>query len=328
MVEPLAVVCAVSGRFAVPLAVMMRSLLVHLNPGRRVTFYVFESDLPPRDHERLESVASDEGASVVWLRADRSLLTGLPAADSLSIYDRLLAGDAMPASLSKVLWLDADLLVMRDVGELWTLDMDGAAALAVQDLAIPYVSSPLGLREWRALGLRADAPHFNSGVLVVDLETWRREEIGAKALHYLRSQRHSIAYYDQEALNAVLAGRWRAIDPRWNLIASLAGRRCHPSSHLPEEVYRRAVQDPWIFHFAGDWKPWTLPHGGYPYDLYFSYLDQTPWSGWRPRASLGGSFRGFYHKHLRERLYPLEVLCMALRFRRLPQYLGSHQPSD
>ncbi len=321
MVDPLAVVCAVNGQYAMPLAVMIRSLLTNRNPDRPVTIYVIESDFTDRDRERVAAVASGGSVSLVWLPADHASLQGLPRAISLSVYDRLLIGDRLPASVSKVIWLDADLLILRDIGELWDSDMGDHAVLAAQDMAIPYVSSPLGLGEWRALGLPANAPHFNSGVLVIDVNLWRREEIGAQAIAYLRSRKNRVATYDQESLNVVFRGRWGALDPHWNLIASVAGRPFHRNRHMPAEEYRRTVEDPWILHFAGDWKPWTLPRGRHPYDLYFRYLDQTPWSGWRPSGTLSGSLRAFYHEHLRETFYPVETLYTAFRFGRFPAYL-------
>ena len=311
-----------------PLAVMIRSLLASHNPDHPVTFYIFESDLSSLDRERLEATAVGKDVSVVWVRTDHSRLHGLPNAIHLSIYDRLLVGDMLPLSVSKVIWLDADVLVMRDIRELWAQDLDGKAVLAAQDMAIPYVSCPLGLGEWRALGSTADTPHFNSGVLLIDLNVWRKEAIGPKSIRYLRSRRRSIALYDQEALNAVLLGRWGVIDPRWNVIVSIGGRWFQGRSHLPPEVHRRTIEDPWILHFAGDRKPWSLPLGQYPYGLYFRYLDQTPWAGWRPRASIGGRLRAFYYEHLRENLYPLEALYTAFRFHRLPgylRYLRSHK---
>ena len=324
MLNPISIICAVNGRFAKPFAVMIRSLLVNRNSNRPVTFYVFESDLPPHDRKLIEATAADDGGSIVWMRADHTRVQGLPSASSLSMYDRLFVGDELPASISKVIWLDADLLVLGDIGALWETDMGDKAVLAVQDMAIPFVSCPLGLGEWRALGLPRFTPHFNSGVLVIDLNTWRNEDIGGKTIRYLRSRKRHIALYDQEALNAILLGRWGALDPRWNVIASIAGREFQRSPHLSAEVSRGTVENPWILHFAGDWKPWTLPYGRHPYDLYFRYLDQTLWSGWRPRVSLSSRSRAFYHECLRKTLYPLELLYTTLRFRRLREYLRSN----
>jgi hypothetical protein len=75
--------------------------------------------------------------------------------------------------------------------------------------------------------------------------------------------------------------------------------------------------DAWIYHFAGDWKPWTLPYGRHPYDLYFRSLDKTPWAGWRPRRSFANLGRAFYHERLRDRLYPIEQLYTHQRSGRL-----------
>src|SRR5664279_5609860 len=106
--EPLCVACAVGGRFAVALAVMIRSLILNRCLGRPVTFYIFESDLSDLDHGRLELTATAEGVSVVWVQTDHSRLQGLPSAAHAAIYARLMVGDVLPPSVSKVIWLDAD----------------------------------------------------------------------------------------------------------------------------------------------------------------------------------------------------------------------------
>ena len=172
MLDPTIIACAANGRFAMPLAVMIRSLLASRNPDHPVRFYICESDLSSLDRERLEATAVGKDVSIIWVR-----------------------------------------------------------------------------------------------------------------------------------------------------IVSIAGRWFQRRSHLSPEVHRRTVEDPWILHFAGDRKPWSLPLGQYPYGLYFRYLDQTPWAGWRPRPSVSGGLRAFYYDHLRENLYPLEALYTALRFHRLPGYL-------
>lgn len=243
-------------------------------------------------------------------------MSGLPAAGGMNVstYFRLLIGEALPSSLSKVIWIDADLLVVHDIAELHLLDPDSHPVLAVQDMVIPYVSCPLGVPGWRELGLRADQPLFNAGLMVVNLDLWRAERIGWRAFEYLARNAGAVALHDQEALNAVLAGRWLPLDQRWNCIASVAGRRFHDSGRSPAD--RRLSRDAWIYHFAGDWKPWTLPYGRHPYGLFYQVLDETPWAGWRPTASLGNRLRATYHEHLRDFLYPLENRYTRIRYGR------------
>jgi lipopolysaccharide biosynthesis glycosyltransferase len=314
---PIAIACGVGGAYALPLSVTLRSLIAHASPGRRIDFYIFDGGLSTRDRARLESTVLAGGISLTWLRPDHDRVRDLPAAGGMhsSTYFRLLLDTALPDSLTKVIWLDADLLVVHDIAELDALDPGRHPVLAAQDMVIPYVSCPLGVFNWRTLGLPADQPLFNAGVMVIDLDRWRREQISTQAFDYLRRHASTIALWDQEALNAVLAGRWSALDERWNAIASVAGRRFHQRGKAAAAI--RRSEPAWIHHFAGDWKPWTLPYGRHPYGLFYKVLDETPWAGWRPRASISSRLRSFYHEHLRDVLYPLETRYTRFRYGRL-----------
>ena len=48
------------------------------------------------------------------------------------------------------------------------------------------------------------------------------------------------------------------LDPRWNVIASLAGRTFYRTTHLSKEMKHLIADSPWILHFAGSFKPWKL----------------------------------------------------------------------
>jgi lipopolysaccharide biosynthesis glycosyltransferase len=55
-------------------------------------------------------------------------------------YARLYISEVLPSS-TRALYLDCDLIARRSVGELFDLDMNGKAALAVPDMQSPFVSS-------------------------------------------------------------------------------------------------------------------------------------------------------------------------------------------
>ena len=79
---------------------------------------------------------------------------------------RLVVGSSLPGDVSKVIYLDADLLIQRDIFELWEQDMQDKIVLAVQD---SYIQK-LPARYVPARARKADQPYFNSGVMVIDLE--------------------------------------------------------------------------------------------------------------------------------------------------------------
>src|SRR5690606_22778049 len=127
---------------------------------------------------------------------------------SQAAYLKLLAPGLLPSGAARVIVLDADVIVQSDLQPLWAAPMGDRLLLAVQDFGCPYVSCSFGIRRYRELGLEADAPYFNSGVMLLDLERWRAEEMASRSLQYLDSHAAELRCHDQEALNAVAANRW------------------------------------------------------------------------------------------------------------------------
>lgn len=210
---------------------------------------------------------------------------------------------------SRVILLDSDLLVRSDIGRLWDTPLAGAVAAAVIDPFIPTVSSRDGLATYVDLGLASDAPYLNAGVMLVDLALWRQREVGPRALAFVESYWRVTRWYDQDAINAVLAGQWITLDARW---------QTHPRLARLRTISPRG-EDPWIVHFSGRLKPWAY-RGDSAYDReFFEVLDRTDWRGWRPPVTARSLLTRFYAQQLRRWLYPVEVRLLGSldRLRRL-----------
>ncbi len=288
----LTIASTIDRRYLQPLVVTVASLVEHLPTGTPVRLFVLHDGLTAADLRHLEAFVHVEAIAPPLDR-----LAGLPVRRPFTreAYFPLLLPDVLPTALDRVLFLDADLLVLDDLTPLWTVDLEGAPVAAVADGAIPLVSSPRGLAAYRALGIPAAAPYFNAGVMLMDLGAWRREAVTPRAIEFLRSARR-VDFLHQEALNAVLWNRWRPLPSRWNVLAGLAGR------------FDVALPDvPAIAHFAGRFKPWLMAVGGPFGPDYRRALDR-----WRlsdessPAPGLGARLAGFYDRRVRKRLYPLE----------------------
>jgi lipopolysaccharide biosynthesis glycosyltransferase len=295
------IACAADADYVKPMAVMLRSLFANVGPGRTVRVHALDGGIHDRDKARIAEACGDRG-SIHWLAATHSQFPGVPlwGRMSVSTYYKLLIADRLPTDLAKVIWLDCDMVVLGDVARLWDHDLAGRHALATQDSVVPLVSSRSGVAAWQELGLPGDATYFNAGVMMIDLALWRRDRVGDRALDYVRQHRDRVYFWDQEGLNAVLAGQWGELDPRWNYNAS-----------IPPDSTRTGRGDPWIVHFAGNLKPWLFDVRNESTDLYFRYLDMTPWKGWRPTWSLVATLVSVYERiGARKVLYPLEEWVM------------------
>jgi len=314
--ERVVVACAADEEYAMPLAAMLASLSERIDPARAVSVYVLDGGLTAESRGRLAQSLQKDTVELCWVDVESSALESLPVWGRMSAttYTRLLLPVLLPPSIDRVIWLDCDLIVHADLAALWSCPLEGSQALAVQDMIVPYVSYPDGIAHYAALGLERQAGYFNAGVMLVNLERWRTDDVPTRVLDYLHTYREDIVYWDQEGLNAVLAGDWGALDPRWNQNAGVAGRSYYRPEHLDGETYRRVVEDPWIIHFSGNLKPWMLHDTSDPARaLYFDYLDLTPWAGWRPRRTLWSSIVGRYETSgLRNLLYPAEKRGLML----------------
>ncbi len=254
MERRIAVLMAIDEPYAAPLCVAVTSLLDHLRPGTGLDLYVMGSDLSAATRRALAD-AFDARVSLSWVTlADPQLrsLRGYGYVGSPAANFRLVAGSSLPSSVEKVVYLDADVLVRRDLVELAERDMQGNVVLAVQDgfiQSLPACCSPASTPVTRR-------PYFNSGVMVIDLAAWRAAGIETACLAAARRLRHRTKWLDQHALNAALVDRWGMLPPAWNKqfwLDLVPDWRCSPYGEIEFEDARR---EPAIIHFCTQTKPW------------------------------------------------------------------------
>lgn len=321
--ERVVITCATDAHYVTPLAVMLRSVLTNLSKDRQAAIYIMDGGVDQERKEKLGRSLPSGRATVQWMPVNPEVYSGAPLWGRMpvSTYYKLAVADTLPADVHKAIWLDCDLVVTTDLAQLWNGDLNDDHVRAAQDSIVPLVSSPFGIAAYQSLGIPADAKYFNAGVMLLDLDRWRADRVSQRVLDYLRRFGDSVFFWDQEGLNAVLAGKWGELDPRWNCNASVPPRR---------RVRRTAgaSEPPWIIHWAGYLKPWRYP-GKDPEKLrYFEFLDMTAWAGWRPRRTIVSKLIERYEvSGVRDRVYPVEQWGMRL-LRRLSRHTVAAQSSS
>ena len=264
--------------FTLPLAAALASI-DQASRQDSVTVHVvhpgFSQAIKTRVTSRLTTV------DVSWYAVDDSVLGGAYYSDFLtpaSLY-RLLLGKILPPEVTRVLYLDADTITLSSLAVAYTMELNGAVIGAVRDAGSPWAAGPSG-PAWRLLGLSPSSANLNSGVLLVDLDSWRANSVGEKCLDLLR--RENPRWGDQDALNVVLEGRWLELSRRWNLQTADLSDYSLAWAHWPQDI-EDALQAPSIVHFTERDKPWNAGSRHPLAEKWFEALDRTAWSGWRPR---------------------------------------------
>src|SRR5690348_15739689 len=134
------IVCAVDDRYVTPLCVLMQSLSV-AHPGRSLQVIVMHQGLSEASQRRIRWHADRLGLDV-GLRLAPGVDPRYPV--SLWVTDATYLRLALPEVVPDapvVLYLDVDLLVLRDLGPLLAQPLDGVPLAAVRDPLNPTLDT-------------------------------------------------------------------------------------------------------------------------------------------------------------------------------------------
>lgn len=270
------------GNYIQHACVMIASLRDKIAADRDCHVYFFYSNCSSDDLRKLESTFHayrDTNLSVELLACEFGLDKVLKAKKSYmspSVYDKLLIYEKLPADVEKVLFLDADIVLLRDPALLYDMPLDGAILAAVRDEIFKTFSADAQ----KTIGVTADS-YFNSGVLLIDLNLWRKFTISQRSLEFCLTKGHLTPLHDQDAFNYAVKGAWKQISPLWNprstnQIDDGTGNSVQVSRY---DVYLKELA--YLVHFSGPNKPWLYMSHHPMKKVYLRYLRSTGFSDYR-----------------------------------------------
>lgn len=143
--ETIVLVAAADDQFVMPLATMVRSVLGNIRVPVDALLYIIDGGITPEDRAHLLASWQRETLCVRWLQPNWSHLSNLKVTGHVNLltYARLLIPALVPPCHAKALYLDSDIIVLGDLGELWDIDPGARHLLAAQDMTAPYMCSEL-----------------------------------------------------------------------------------------------------------------------------------------------------------------------------------------
>ena len=172
---------------------------------------------------------------------------------SMTTYFRLFIASLYP-QYNKAIYLDSDVVVLKDIADLYNIDIGNNLVGAVPDDIIQknevfqeYVEKVVGVSSYKN--------YFNAGVLVMNLEELRNYRFEEKFVYLLGTVKYA-AIQDQDYLNRICKGRVKLIDLNWNIMPSASARE------IEEENIK-------LIHYNYQYKPWhydNILYGKYFWD--------------------------------------------------------------
>ena len=233
--------------------VMLTSLCIN-NPVH-IDAYLLHCELTDDDLSLMQKSLEKYDINIIPLQVDRHLFSQkMPVTKSWSVetYFRLLLPELLPEKVNRILYLDVDLIINRDISELYNLSFeDFALAGAYSNNGTEATVEQIGHakpREMFAQIAGSEPFYFNAGVLLFNIKWIRDHGINFDIyLNAMKKWNFDMYAPDQDILNYVFYGKVKYFDwKKYNLLT-------HPA--YEHDVSKNEALKASILHFAGH-KPW------------------------------------------------------------------------
>ena len=269
------IVLATDKNYAQHAAVAMVSILCNTTHQSNIQFYIIDDNIDDNNKTKLQNTVQKFNSNIIFVKIPENSLNQVFVSGSITrtAYFRLTIPNILPKTVDKVIYLDCDLIVLDDVINLWNLDICQKPIAATADFGILSSNNKCHEKEVN-LNWKKEYSYFNSGVLLIDIMLWRKNNYANKLIELV--QTHKFRHHDQDALNYLFMNNWTSIPLCWNVIPPVFNMNL---SIIKNKKMRQnalnALNHISIIHYAGGYKPWEYKiYKGFN-DKYYKYLDKT-----------------------------------------------------
>lgn len=241
------------------------------NSKRRFHFYLFDCGIKPENIQKLlQWDLGDNKIEVVNIKKQAVFENfHVHSRYTSAIFYRLVIPEVL-AHLDKAIFMDADIIVLGDLGEVWDISMENCLLGAVSEEDNFFPAKIYKARKLR-IGMPLHAEFFNSGFLLLNLDALRQWKLFERVTNFFKTNTcPHITLQDQDALNLLIdRDRYISLPAKFN---------CSIRSHLGDK-------NPTCIHFI--LKIWWFRENFvkyflrffYPHSVeYFKYAHLTPFA--------------------------------------------------
>ncbi len=252
---------ACDDKYIIYMMVTMKSLIENASPKRNYKLHVLHTDITT-EHQELVKTLETANVKIEFNDVTMQLIQierKLQLRDyySSTTYYRVFIANMFP-QYDKVLYIDSDTIVLKDIAKLYDFDLEENYIAGVRDQLVVQVDV-YGNYVEKVLGVSREA-YFNAGVVLINSKAFRKNKILDEFVDLLNTYAFVVAQ-DQDYLNIICKGKVLWMGNKWNV--QMVGKI------LCEE------KDYAIVHYNLATKPWHYEecrNGEY----FWKYAKMTP----------------------------------------------------
>lgn len=225
--------------------------------ARHYSIHILHSDLNREDQERIRR--STGCSDFQFYNIDPAIFEGFPEFKRYpkEIYYRIIASLVLPDHIQRILYLDADIIVINPLTELYEQDFEDKWFVACT-----HSDQFLQLVNQLRLGVVRSVPYINTGVILYNLKRLRGKIDLDEIRDYTQSRKLTFILPDQDIFFGLYGEHIKLVDTMiYNLSDRILFFHNSDPANIPvdlEWVRKNSV----IIHYCGRNKPWKTNYHG------------------------------------------------------------------
>lgn len=284
------IVYSTSDLYAPLAGISLTSLLENNRDVPEIHIYILDNKIGEENREKLCKTANKYHRQLQFVPLTELNVSFDMKRWNVSTFGRLFEASSLP-QVDKVLHIDCDTIVEGSLEPLWETELENHVLAAAPDCVSDAYKTNIGMAP--------EGLYIQAGVILLNLKRIRRLELEKKFASYLEQYGESLAFVDQEIINAcVPETEKRELPLRYNsytllhLLSYPQTRRFKHVKHMVcQGTYQDARENAVILHFT--WcalegtRPWVAgdDHPKKQRFLYWQsrsqWADMPPWADTR-----------------------------------------------
>ena len=257
----------VSNEYTHCLSVSIASILKNSKEDEYFNFYVLNSDIIDENKRKINTLKNIKNFNIEYIQMNNDDFVEMSEGISVVSNYRLKIASLKP-NLDKILFLDADIIVLDSLKELYSTELQNNYIAAVVDPGVK-LQYEYTIKDKEKFPER----RFNTGVMLANLAKWRSDNVETKILKgMIWYSKKYFAWPDQNVMNMIFKGAIVELPPQYNVCPILAQQGWYQE----QGVWEKASIAPKIVHICGMPKYWEQPDLWWN-DIFWEYARFTPY---------------------------------------------------